>query len=445
MFSFLIQHSPLLYFTQSLWRDEVYSLFMAAKPILFFVTHLTFEPPFYYLLLHFWTNIFGMSEVAGRALSLVGFSGATIIVIFWAEKLFKKHWLSWWLPVFFFFNPMLLYYGMELRTYGWYMFFATLSLYAYSQKKWVWWTVATVLGFYTHSFLLIVPLAQVVHYFIVSRDKLFTSVRLFFKDPFVRSFLVFTLFISPWLVKIVLAATQLKSSWYFPVNVNLIKSVLGNLFIGYEGTPWYLWTYTQYLSAIILLTSIVAFVSPKTRKAAGLFIAQIYPPLILVIGVSFIKSFYVNRYMIAVSIAEVFVVALAIYAIKNAAWQKIAASIAILFVLGFNMWYPDKHAKTDIRDTMRQVNTLKAPTDVIIADNPLILFETMYYAPKGTPVYLYNPSHTAFPWYVGDDLVNPDQMVDRFPSYPTRAFLVHQNGTFDVVYTAPINTRVAAK
>ena len=104
MFQFIIQHSPLLYFTQSLWRDEVYSLYMAAKPIPFFVSHLSFEPPFYYLLLHFWIQLFGMSEIAGRSLSFVAFGGATVIVIFWAEKLFKKHWLSWWLPVFFLFS-----------------------------------------------------------------------------------------------------------------------------------------------------------------------------------------------------------------------------------------------------------------------------------------------------------------------------------------------------
>lgn len=89
MFAWILTHSPFLYITQSLWRDEVYSIFMAAKPIQFFVSHLSFEPPFYYLLLHFWMKLFGMSEIAGRMLSFVAFAGATVIVIFWAEKLFE--------------------------------------------------------------------------------------------------------------------------------------------------------------------------------------------------------------------------------------------------------------------------------------------------------------------------------------------------------------------
>lgn len=436
MFAFLINHSPLLYLTQSLWRDEVYSVFMAAKPISFFVTHLSFEPPFYYLLLHFWMKIFGMSEIAGRSLSFLAFIGATVIVIFWAEKLFKKHWLSWWLPVFFFFNPMLIYYGMELRTYGWYIFFATLSLFAYSEKKWFWWITATVLGFYTHSFLIIVPFAQVLHYLFMHRKKIFTGTHAFFTDPFVRSVAIFVLCIAPWIIKIALQVSDLKSTWYFPVNFNLVTSALGNLFLGYEGTPWYLWNFTKFISLLILLASCLAIRSKKTRDVAGIFIFQIYLPLILVIGVSFIKPFYVNRYMIAVTIAQVFAMALAIYAIKNATLQKIAAVVALLFILSFNVWYPSQHAKVDIRSTLQQVNMLKTPTDVIIADNPLIVFETMYYARRGSRVYLYNPYHNVFPKFVGEGLVGENQMVSDFPPYPIRAFFIHQNGTFDVVYKA---------
>lgn len=446
MFNFIIQHSPLLYLTQSLWRDEAFSLFMAAKPIPYFVKNLNFEPPFYYLLLHFWEKVFGQSEIAGRSLSLIAFAGATVVVIFWAKKLFKKHWLSWWLPVFFLWNPMLLYYGMELRTYGWYTFFATLSLFAYDQKKWAWWVLATVLGFYTHSFLVIVPFAQIAHYAITRRKELFTRGFLpFVNDPFVRSAIVAGLLIAPWSVKLFIDSTKLKSSWYYPVNFNLATSALGNLFIGYEGTPWYLWGFTKVLSAGILAASYIAYMGKKTQRSTGLFLSQVYLPLIVVIGISFVKPIYVNRYMIAVPVAEIFLVALAIYAIKNAKTQKIVAACCLLFVLLFNFWYPDKHAKLDIRSTMRQVNALKTPKDVVIADNPLIFFETMYYSSDQSRVFLYNPEGNPFPWYVGDTIVDPKQMVRDFPPYPTRAFVVHQDGTFDVVYTVAVSQRPMPK
>ena len=208
MFQFLIQHSPLLYLTQSFWRDEVYSVFMAARPVAFIIKNSSIEPPFYYLLLHFWIKIFGQSEIAVRSLSFVAFALATMIVIFWSEKLFGKHWLSRWLPVFFFFNPMLLYYGMEGRAYGFYILFATLSFWAYTEKKWMWWVVATVLGFYSHSYFLIVPMAQFFHYIWVHRPKHIWG------DPMIRSCIVAGIFIAPWSIRIIAEAVKFRQSWY---------------------------------------------------------------------------------------------------------------------------------------------------------------------------------------------------------------------------------------
>ncbi len=131
MFDFVLNHSPLLYFTQSIWRDEAFSVLVAQKPLAAIIPKFTFEPPLYYIFLHFWIKIFGTSEIAIRSLSLLGFILATIVVIHFAEKLFRKHWLSWFLPLLFFLNPMLLYYAFEVRAYGWYMFFIVLSMYAF--------------------------------------------------------------------------------------------------------------------------------------------------------------------------------------------------------------------------------------------------------------------------------------------------------------------------
>ena len=126
MLNWFLTHSPILYFTQSLWRDEVFSIFLAQQPLSVFLPKLSFEPPLYYILLHFWIKFFGTSEIAVRSLSLLGFSLSVIVIIHWAEKLFRSHWLSWGLPVVFFINPMLFYYAFEVRTYGWYILFIVL-------------------------------------------------------------------------------------------------------------------------------------------------------------------------------------------------------------------------------------------------------------------------------------------------------------------------------
>jgi len=433
MFTWLIQHSPLFYFTQSLWRDEAFSILVAEKPLGFFLKGIGFEPPLYYLLLHYWIKIFGESEIATRSLSLLAFLLATWIVGVWAEKLFKKSWLAWFLPLFFFLNPMLLYYAFEIRTYGWFIFFTVASLYTYCEKNWPWYVAATVLGFYNHTYLIFVPLVQFIHWIVTKFRGKFKKV---FADPFVRSLIVIGLCMSPWLIKFLLNLSLLRQSWYFPADWQLVTAVLGNMFLGYEGTPWYLWQWTKWLSLILLGFSCLALLRPQTRPRNLFFFLLVFVPLALVIGISFKKPLFVNRYLIFVTVAEVFLMVFALEAIKNRFLQILTATACLLPIVCFNFWYPPQHAKLDIRATLTQINILKGPQDLIYADSPLIFFETVYYSRNRTQVFLYNPAGSTFPWYVGDIIFAPHQMVRELPVYPRRAFMVHENGNFEMVYQA---------
>lgn len=437
MLDFLINHSPLLYLTQSLWRDEAYSILSAQHSLEFLLTKITLEPPLYYILLHFWMKIFGTSEIATRMLSFVGFSLATGIVIYWAEKIYKKHWLSWYLPLFFFLNPMLLYYGFEVRTYGWYIFFATASMYSYLEKRWLWFILATTLGFYTHTYMVFVPFVEAIHWLIANKRYLAKSIK---RDPFARSLCIVGLLALPWFYRIAYEVANLKSSWYFPVDIHLVRSVLGNMFLGYEGTPGGLWIYTYLFSIILLFFFILALKEKARRKYTIFFLCMAIVPLVVVIGISFKKPLFVNRYLIPVTIAEVFLLVYALASIKKPIIQKIFGIVFMIFVIGFNSWYPSRHAKLNIRSTLMEINALKGKNDIILAGSPLILFETIYYAKHKSAVFLYNPEEIGFPWYVGGSIVSPSQMKKDLPIYPQRAFLIHENGTFDVVYNTPIIT-----
>jgi len=436
MFNWILNHSPILYFTQSLWRDEAFSLLVAQKPISFIFQNLTFEPPVYYILLHYWIRVFGTSEIAARSLSLLGFTLATMVVIVWSEKLFNKHWLSWVTPLLFFTNPMLIYYAFEIRTYGWYVFFVVLSLYAYSQSRWRLWVAASVLGFYTHTYFLFFFIAQAIHWIVLHRRKLLKPLKLI-HEPMVASSILIVSMMLPWLIRVMKETAVFASSWYFPVNGNLVKSVLGNMYLGYEGTPWYLWGFTANLSLILLIVFFLAVSKKKTRARNAFFLFCVFIPLAIVIGVSFFKPLFVNRYLIGVTVAEVFLIALAIESINNHLLQKLGAWCLVLGALAFNVWYPSQHAKLNIRSTIQEINALKGKDDVILAQSPLIFFETIYYADKGSRVFLYNPQNSPFPWYVGGVLVSPNQMIQDYPVYPSRAFLVSEQGEFMIAYRTP--------
>jgi uncharacterized membrane protein len=442
MLDFIFTHTPLFYLTQSLWRDEAFSILVAERPIMSFIGQLNFEPPIYYILLHFWIKIFGESEIAARSLSLVGFLLATIVVTFWADKLFKKHWLSWFVPIFFFLNPMLLYYAFEIRAYGWYIFFATLSLYAYTTKRYNLLLIANILAFYTHTYAIFLPFIETVHYLAVfGRQKKFFHPMHLAKNLFIRNLIILGIAIGPWLMLLYEETRKLRSTWYYPVDLQLIQSVLGNMFTSYDGTPGGLWPKTAILSFILLVLFAVALTKKTHRHETTFFATMIGMPLAIIIGISFIKPLFVNRYLIFVTISEVMLVAFALSSLKNALIQKLVAGAALALAIGVNIYLPQPKAKLDIRSTILEANLLRESGDILYVSNPLIFFESIYYTKDRHNVFLYNPERNPFPWYIGEMAFSESQMVYGLPEYPARAIIVGMDKSIIMAYRAkPTNT-----
>jgi len=77
--------------------------------------------------------------------------------------------------------------------------------------------------------------------------------------------------------------------------------------------------------------------------------------------------------------------------------------------------------------------------DVILADSPLVLFESTYYSHDRSRVFLYNPNNIPFPWYVGGSIVSVKQMVSDLPPYPIRAFIIKADGSYEMSYNTFIS------
>lgn len=435
MLNYLFTHSPLLYFTQSFWRDEAFSALFAHQPVWDIIVKSSSEPPLYYLLLHFWMKLFGQSEFAIRSLSFLGFTCTIVVVIYLAEYLFKKHWVSFIIPLLFFLNPMLLIYAFEARAYGIYMFFAVLTMYAYLKKNWTLFVVASVLGIYTHIYMVFVPGICLIHAFLF--DPQLRKKELF-RTPIVRSFYPIMLCISPWVIYFLIHISHLGNFWYFPVDRNTILSVLGNMFTGYDGTPWFLWHTTAWISFCILLLSVIALIPKKTREHATFFFLMIFLPLIVVLGISLVKPIFVNRYLLPVTIAEIFILGYSVMAFRQKFIQITAATLCVIGTLWFTCWFPSQHPKTDYRTPMAELQTVLGTHDRIYAEDPLIYFETMYYAKDKSRVFLYNPNHTPFPWYIGDVMFDPKTMTAVLPQYPVKAFVLHKDASYTINYTLPM-------
>ena len=154
---------------QSLWLDEAIEI-LAVKnnSYLQLITSYSlgdFHPPLYHLVLKFWTQLFGISEIAARSLSVLTGVG-TVFVAFLIGKEISNEKLGTIAAVFLATAPLHIYYSQEARMYSLVTFFASLAVYAFLRLKkdaklfnWGLFSVASLGFFYTDylPWLMVIP------------------------------------------------------------------------------------------------------------------------------------------------------------------------------------------------------------------------------------------------------------------------------------------------
>lgn len=165
---------------QQIWYDEAYSIVLAQRevPELIALTAVDVHPPFYYLLLRGWGEVFGWGEMTLRVMSVVFYAAAVGLMVFGLAKMFGKKVAIMAMPIMAS-APFLLRYGFEIRMYSLAVLIAVgsmLVLYqAWKSRKWQWWAgyaVLVALGMYTLYGLFLVFFGQLVWLTVMSvREK----------------------------------------------------------------------------------------------------------------------------------------------------------------------------------------------------------------------------------------------------------------------------------
>ena len=422
---FIANHTPIFYFIQPLWRDEAFSVLLSQHSLIDIVrlTVGDFNPPLYYFLLHVWMQLFGNSEMSVRSLSLVFHVMLVYVVYCFIRKIFPA---TRRLPYYGAFlaglNPMLLYFAFEARMYSLLVLFATLSMYCFATNNWVWYVIFSLAGLYTQPFMVLVIIAQVAYTAVCRRRWLIA---------FIKRLTIIGVGYAPW---IVVLASQLKQSgpmWISKMDLNLATSALGNLYLGFEGTPFYLWMFTKILSLLLLGAAGAVWMSNKRSSKTKLIIWWMVLPTVLATIVSFIKPIFVNRYLIAVSVAQVMVI-IVYLSMLGKHLQRIIALLIIGGTLLFNLWYVPFHAKVDFRTTVAEIQSSNRSDGFMVAKTPLSFFEVMYYAKDKSRVFLYNPNNIPVLPYLGSVLIPDSLWIRSFPS-DTWVYLIEDNGTYTTI------------
>lgn len=412
--------------SQNYWRDEVFRIFMA-KHSLVEIVQLTYgdgQPPLYYYALKVWMMIFGDGEIVTRAFSLIAFEILVFLLLYFSRLLQPKNKMfSVSVLLLTLFNGSLVVYAFEARMYLWFIllvFLANLSLY---QKKYLPWVIFTVLGLYTHNFMVFVLLANLFWLFL---DKNLNKTVL-------KSLFVIGVLYLPWVgVFLNQARLIIHEFWVQPFSREIFFSSLAGIYFAYDNYPQELRKIFTILTLIISLSVILA---PK-NSFWKFNVVSLVIPLVTVILISlFIRPIFLARYLSFLTVPLIFLVALFI------AQKSLVRSLCLLFfaittsLYVYQLMFPYR-LKPDIRSKIIGVVGLIKEGDAIYT-TPLNYFETQYYfaklAPisytKTIPIKVFYP--TPLPFYVGKVLIKDENITNQIPANQ-RIFAIGENNQITI-------------
>jgi len=222
---FIFNQTPLRFMIASFNYDEAISYLTAKRGIgeTMRLAGYDFNPPLYYLILHFWMKVFGGSEIALRGLSLVFYAINIYFVFLFLENILKvKGKIIWVYLLTFAFNPLFLSYAFTTSNLSLLALLITLSLYYWLRKNWLLYLIFSVLGLYTHYFFLLVIFVQ------------FFFQLLFKKRKSTKKIKIFGLVLVPFLPWLTYAAFNWSGIiWPYFLKMRLLPSCLISILFGF--------------------------------------------------------------------------------------------------------------------------------------------------------------------------------------------------------------------
>jgi len=388
--------------TQSLWRDEAFSVLLSLKNFgeIVSITTKDFSPPLYYFLLHLWIKIFGLGEVAVRSFSVLFLILTAINTYILTKKIFSKKvgLLAFGLVLL---NPFLFYYSFEARFYTMLCFLATLSFYFLVTERWPLFVAFSLLGLYTHNFM-VFSLAGAVPAYLLLKGPEKKRQLLLSLGAIVCGFL-------PWITVLFSQTKSVASSfWIQRPGVDDILRAAAQFMLGpLENCPRHL----IFATLAILLFALSRARGLKKNPTALLVWASV--PFLLSTLVSYFVPVFLARYLIFVVVPlTIFLASLLLR--SRLRLLLIFGLLSIFLIRDFQLWQnPDKFP---IRENVAGISQIWSG-EPIVCESILNFFEVKYYLLRANPataekLQLLSSGKLTF---AGGALVEEEDMIDNPP------------------------------
>jgi len=324
---------------QSFWLDELFTVntvLPGLKTIIAATKNWEQIPPFHYILLWIWTNIFSSSEFSFRSLSALTGVGGIVAIYFLGKELFSKD-VGLFASAILSMTTYHIYYSQEVRTYSLLCLLSILSyLFFIKQIKTpsirysILYVLSTVFLIYSHYYGLFLVASQVIFLFFIfpglNNKKNFRKFQL-------PSFICLAILYIPWLPTL-LKMSRIQKFWAVKPKTDF--------FVGYFRT------YLGNESFLILLFSVLLIIFLVKKTQSSHFVQNkilLLTWVFIVLFIPYVRSFnnpapLVDRYAIIILPAIILMVASAIEGFKEKTVQVFFVSV-IMLMFGINLFYTD--------------------------------------------------------------------------------------------------------
>lgn len=386
---------------ESIWIDEGYSIIFAKLNFLQLIeeTSKDVHTPFYYMILHYWINIFGGSEFSIRFPSFI-FGFLSILMTYKVGSLIFDKQVGLLSSLILGLSVFHIHYSQDARMYSLMTFLTVTSMYFFirlvKERSFgvsIGYILSSTLLIYTHYFGLFIVIAQNIYFatlFLLSRETLKISFK-----RWVLLQVTLTLLFAPWIAILIKQIMSVKSGFWIPEPTfeTLVKS-----FKKYSG---------QYLFILFLVLSFISVI--KFEKIRGrinrkslfkpienygnknllafsktyLLLVWLLTPIILPFIISKVLTpVYWDRYTIGASVAFYILIA---KGISNISHRYVKAAVIGVVVIGsaVNVWgYHTGTNKEQWRSVADYIDANALPGDLVLFHADFCQFSFDYYSTR---------------------------------------------------------------
>jgi mannosyltransferase len=346
--------------------DEPFTIFYAQVDFrtLFEMLRTENNPPLFFIILHFWIKVFGISAFSVRFMAMV-FSTLTVLVIYLIGKRFFSFRIGLLASLIFTFSNYHLLFAHEARVYSLFALLTSVSMFLFLQlsirqslRTIIFLAVTNLMLLYSHFFGFYIIFIQLTSCFLIKelRNRVL-------KQYFIIIVMVIVLYI-PYL-SMFISRFWLSSSHGTWVPKPIISD-LYNMVWRFSNAP-----VTTVCFLITLFTAFIIYLTryKKDREScqttSAIILIWFFLPYIFMFLISFKIPMFLDRYMVFISLGYYLLIAMSVSYLGKKRWVYCILSIIVisLMVVTFT---PHEDNKRKVKEVVQTINKLKTNESVIV-------------------------------------------------------------------------------